>query len=85
MKKATNGNHYLVLTEGRRDDKTGEVYKKRLNVFSEDFEPCVDRIRAFAAFKKAHPVPDNVRQRQAALWKKKRGRKAPAAVGAVSG
>ncbi|MGN6727929.1 MAG: DUF3276 family protein [Tepidisphaeraceae bacterium] len=85
VKKATNGNHYLVLTEGRRDDKTGEVYKKRLNVFSEDFEPFLDLIRAFAAFNKAHPVPDNVRQRQAALWKKKRGRKAPAAVGAVSG
>ena len=84
VKKATNGNHYLVLTEGRRDDKTGEVYKKRLNVFSEDFEPFLDLIRAFAAFNKAHPVPDNVRQRQAALWKKKRGRKTPA-VGAVSG
>ncbi|MGN6627878.1 MAG: DUF3276 family protein [Tepidisphaeraceae bacterium] len=85
VKKATNGNHYLVLTEGRRDDKTGEVYKKRLNVFSEDFEPFLDLIRAFAAFNKAHPVPDNVRQRQAALWKKKRGRKTLAAASAVSG
>src|SRR4051812_21949153 len=37
IKEAGNGNHFLVLTEGKRDDATGEVRKTRLFVFSEDF------------------------------------------------
>ena len=30
VKRAGNGNHFLVLTEGKRDDATGEVRKIRL-------------------------------------------------------
>src|SRR4051794_23516192 len=37
VKKAGNGNHFLVLTEGKRDEKTQEVRKTKLFVFSEDF------------------------------------------------
>src|SRR5689334_13186406 len=37
LMEAGNGNHYLVLTEGKRDEKTGEVRKSKLFVFSEDF------------------------------------------------
>ena len=77
IKKASNSNHYLVLTEGRRDEKTGEVYKKRLNVFSEDFEAFLSLIRDIAVFNKANPVPETVRQRQAALWKKRQSKSAP--------
>src|SRR6188508_1354860 len=37
LKEAGNGNHFLVLTEGKRDEKTNEVKKTKLFVFSEDF------------------------------------------------
>src|SRR5215210_2278913 len=37
VKKAGNGNHYVVFTEGRREDATGEVRKTRIFVYSEDF------------------------------------------------
>src|SRR4051794_21557514 len=37
VKRATNKNHYLVLTEGKRDDKTQELRLTRLFLYSEDF------------------------------------------------
>src|SRR5437660_1643579 len=36
LKRAVNGNQFLVLTEGKRDEKTGEVRKTKLFVWSED-------------------------------------------------
>jgi hypothetical protein len=72
MKRAGNGNHFLVLTEGRRDDKTGEVRKTRLIVFSEDFVEFFHMLHETAQFIKANPVPDNVRQRRASFWAKKK-------------
>lgn len=72
VKIATNGNHYLVLTEGQRDDKTGEVRKKRVNIFSEDFAAFFKLLRETAEHIHAHPVPEEVRQRQAKFWSRKR-------------
>jgi len=72
MKRAGNGNHFLVLTEGRRDEKTGEVRKTRLIVFSEDFVEFFHMLHETAQFIKANPVPDNVRQRRASFWAKKK-------------
>jgi len=37
VKELGNGNQLLVLTEGKRDDTTGEVRKTRLFVYAEDF------------------------------------------------
>src|SRR5947208_354484 len=37
IKEAHNGNHFLVLTEGKRDEATNEVRKTRIFIFSEDF------------------------------------------------
>src|SRR5918999_991981 len=37
VKRASNGNHYLVLTEGKRDEPSADVRKTRLFVFGEDF------------------------------------------------
>jgi hypothetical protein len=71
MKRAGNGNHFLVLTEGRRDDKTGDIRKTRLIVFSEDFVEFFRMLHETAQFIKANPVPDNVRQRRANFWAKK--------------
>jgi hypothetical protein len=78
VKEANNGNHFLVLTEGKRDDATGDVRKTRLFVFSEDFAEFFDLLEQTARFIKAHPVPEEVEQRRRRFWAKKRGA-APAA------
>jgi hypothetical protein len=79
LKEAGNGNHFLVLTEGKRDKKTAEVRKTRLFVFSEDFPAFFKLIHETAAFVQAHPVSEEVRQRQAEFWRnsQKRGRRKP--------
>lgn len=69
VKRATNGNHYLVLTEGSRDDK-GEVRKTRLFLFSEDFVAFFRMVKSTAEFIKANPVPEAVRKKRAAFWAK---------------
>jgi hypothetical protein len=71
VKEANNGNHFLVLTEGKRDDATGEVRKTRLFVFSEDFAEFFDLLEQAARFIKAHPVPEEVEQRRRRFWKRK--------------
>jgi hypothetical protein len=68
VKRARNGNHYLVLTDGHRDDKTGELRKSRVFVYSEDFIEFFRLVKAAAEFIKEHPVPDEVRRRQAERW-----------------
>ena len=57
VKRANNGNHYMVLTEGKRDDKTQDIRKVRLFVFSEDFDEFFKLMTATADFVRAHPVP----------------------------
>lgn len=76
IKKASNGNHYLVLTEGKRDDSTGEVRKTRLFLFSEDFVEWFKMLQATAQFIKTNPVPDEVKRKRDRYWVKK-GQKAP--------
>lgn len=68
VKKARNGNHYLVLTEGQRDEKTGAVRKSRVFVFSEDFVEFFRLIKGAAEFVKEHPVPPEVRDKQQKRW-----------------
>jgi len=78
VKKATNDNHYLVLTEGKRDEKTGEVRKTRVFVYSEDFVAFFRMVQETAKFIRAHPVPEEVKQQQIKFWARKaaEGRKA---------
>ena len=45
VKRAGNGSHFLVLTEGKRDEKTGQVRKSQLYVFSEDFAAYFQMLR----------------------------------------
>ena len=71
VKKASNDNHYLVLTEGKRDEKTGEVRKTRLFVYSEDFPAFFRMLQETAHFIKDHPVPDEVKQKRDRFWAKK--------------
>jgi hypothetical protein len=70
VKRATNGNHYLVLMEGKRDEASGEVRKTWLFVYSEDFVEFFRLVKATAEFIKEHPVPDAVRIRQEKRWAK---------------
>jgi hypothetical protein len=79
VKEASNGNHFLVITEGKRDRTSGEVRKTRLFVFSEDFEPFMKMLTDAAEFIKANPVPREVAQRQQKFWAKRGdGRPGPA-------
>jgi hypothetical protein len=70
VKRANNGNHYVVLTEGRRDDKTQDVRKARLLVFSEDFDEFFELLTATADFVRAHPVPADVKAKRERFWAK---------------
>jgi len=74
VKRAGNGNHFLVLTEGKRDEKTDEVRKTRLFLFSEDFVEFFKMMQETAQFIKAHPVPADVRQKRERFWAKQAGR-----------
>ena len=71
IKEASNGNPYLVLTEGKRDDKTGDIRKMRLFVFSEDFGPFFRLLHETAQYIKANPVPEEVKQRRRRYWEKR--------------
>jgi uncharacterized protein DUF3276 len=71
VKRASNGNHFLVLTEGKRDEKTEEVRKMRLFIFSEDFPAMFRMLHETAQFIKANPVPDEVRAKRERYWAKK--------------
>ena len=71
LKRAGNGNHFLVLTEAKRDEKTDEVRKTRLFVFSEDFVSFFRMLHETAQFIRQNPVPDEVRKRQDCFWSKK--------------
>ena len=73
LKKAGNGNHLLVLTEGKRDDKTGELRKIRLFVFSEDFVAFFKMLHDTAQFIREHPVPPEVRAQRERYWAKQNG------------
>jgi hypothetical protein len=71
VKRAGNGNHFLVLTEGKRDEATDEVRKTRLFLFSEDFGKFFQMLHETAKFIREHPVPDDVREKRAKFWAKK--------------
>jgi hypothetical protein len=79
LKEAGNGNHFLVFTEGKRDDKTGDLRKVSLFLFSEDFERFFKMMHETEAFVRAHPVPKEVRQKREKFWAKRSqpGSKAP--------
>jgi|SRR6185437_2163750 len=70
LKKARNGNHYLALTEGRRDEATGEVRKNRLFIYSEDFIEFFKMLHEAAVFVREHPVSPQVKKRQELHWAK---------------
>jgi hypothetical protein len=83
LKEASNGNHFLVLTEGRREKDSDQVRKTMLYIFSEDFEDFFAMVRKTAEFVKDHPVPEKVRRQQEKFWKQKSDRKPAATTSAT--
>ena len=79
LKEAGNGNHFLVLTEGKRDPETNEVKKLKLFVYSEDFPAYFRMLHETAQFIKAHPVPQEIKMRRMRFWAKKEAEQATAA------
>jgi hypothetical protein len=73
LKQAGNGNHFLVFTEGKRDEKTGDLRKASLYLFSEDFENFFKLMHEAEQFVRAHPVPAEVRQKRQKFWSKQKG------------
>jgi hypothetical protein len=71
VKQVANGNHLLVLTEGKRDPETNEVRKSRVFVYGEDFISFFRQLHETAAFMRANPVPEEVRSRREKFWAKK--------------
>jgi hypothetical protein len=74
LKRAVNGNHYLVFTEGKRDRVTDELRKIGLYVYSEDFASFFRMLKQTAEYVKAHPLPPDVAQRRARYWQRQKGR-----------
>ena len=72
VKEASNGNHFITLTEGRRDEKTGELRKIYVMVWSEDFEQFFKLIADTSKFVREHPVAKDVADRQARMWERRR-------------
>jgi len=70
VKQATNGNHYLILTEGKRDAKTNDLRKISLYIFSEDFPKFFQMVKSTAEFIKSHPVSPEVKERREKFWSK---------------
>jgi hypothetical protein len=70
LKEAANGNHFLVMTEGKKDDKTSEIRKTRLFVYSEDFVAFFRLMQETALFVKANPVDPKVKAKREKFWAK---------------
>lgn len=70
VKEAGNGNHFLVLTEGKRDAGSDDLRKTRLFIFSEDFVHFFKLLKDTAEFIKANPIPAKVKQQRDRFWSK---------------
>src|SRR5256885_5102176 len=68
VKEAGNGNHFLVLTEGKRDEKSGELRKSCLYVYSEDFVSFFRLLKETSLFVKANPLPPEVADKRERFW-----------------
>lgn len=79
VKRACNGNHFLVITEGKRHPKTNDLHKTRLMVFGEDFVEFFRMLHDLAVFVRDHPVPDAVKRERAEYWSKQVQRSGPEA------
>ena len=78
VKENDKGNHFLVLTESKRDPVTGETKKTKVFVYSEDFAQYFRMLHETAQFIKGHPVPDEVKLKRQRYWARKEAEQAAA-------
>ena len=83
LKRAVNGNQFLVLTEGKRDEKTGDVRKTKLFVWSEDFVEFFRMLHETAKYIRENPLPEEIRQKREKYWAKQASQKSAEAPPAV--
>jgi hypothetical protein len=82
IKRAGNGNQYLVLTESKRDDSGGEPRKTRIFLYGEDFAAFFSMMRSLAGWMKEHPLDSQFLARRKAFWAKKSHEPLPCTAGA---
>jgi len=82
LKRAVNKNQFLVITEGKRDEKTGDVRKTKLFVWSEDFVAFFRMLHEMAKHIRENPVPDDIRQKRERYWAKQATAGKPPVAGA---
>lgn len=70
LKVASNGNHYLVLTEASRIKGSDDIRKTRIFVYSEDFKAFFDLVAQAQQSTQAHPVPREIAEERASFWRK---------------
>ncbi len=75
LKRAANGNQFLVLTEGKRDEKSDDVRKTRLFVWSEDFVAFFRMLHETAKYIRENPLPEEIRQKREKYWAKQAAQK----------
>jgi Protein of unknown function (DUF3276) len=71
VKEASNGNHFLVLSETKPAKDTGEMRQHSIFIFSEDFDAYWNLLRDAARFIKDNPMPEAKRRERQAFWKDK--------------
>jgi hypothetical protein len=71
VKQASNGNHYLVLTEGRRVEGSDEVRKSRLFIYSEDFPAFFRMLHETAQWIRANPLSEEVKRKRDNYWNRR--------------
>ncbi len=72
VKEIANGNQLLVLTEGKRDEKSNELRKTRLFIYGEDFAEFFKMLDSVRGFVDAHPVSKATQARRQKYWEKQR-------------
>jgi hypothetical protein len=78
VKENDKGNHFLALTESKRDPVTGETKKTKVFVYSEDFAQYFRMLHETAQFIKGHPVSDEVKLKRQRYWARKEAEQATA-------
>jgi hypothetical protein len=73
IKQASNGNQYMVLTEGYRKSDSDEVRKTRIFLYSEDFVQFFRMLHEAAQWIKANPLPDEIKKKRDQYWAKHHG------------
>lgn len=70
IKEIANGNQLLVLTEGKRDEKTNEVRKTRLFIYAEDFAEFFKMLDDARTFVSENPVSKDTQARRKRFWER---------------